>query len=59
MVNYYSVRIGKKAGIYLTWKECEENVKGYPNAKYKKFNTKEEAEKYLEEEIEVKEDIKK
>lgn len=47
MLNYYSVKIGKKSGIYLTWKECEENVKGYPNAKYKKFKTKEAGKYYF------------
>lgn len=47
MVNYYAVKKGKIPGIYLTWKECEENVKGYSMAKYKKFESKEEAEEYM------------
>lgn len=47
MSNYYSVRIGRVPGIYLTWKECEENVKGYSKAQYKKFESKEKAEEYI------------
>jgi ribonuclease HI len=64
MSKYYSVRIGRTPGIYLTWKECEEQVKGYSKAKYKSFKSKEEAEEYLkeieEEEYlkEIKEEIK-
>jgi ribonuclease HI len=41
--SYYAVRKGKITGIYNTWKECEEQVKGYSGAEYKKFLTKEEA----------------
>ena len=37
MPTFYAVSVGKKPGIYSSWKECEENVKGFPNAKYKKF----------------------
>ena len=47
MINYYAVKKGINPGIYLTWKECEENVKGYSSAKYKKFVSKEEAEEYM------------
>jgi ribonuclease HI/viroplasmin and RNaseH domain-containing protein len=47
MSKYYSVRVGRIPGIYLTWKECEEQVKGYSKAKYKKFELKEDAEKYM------------
>jgi ribonuclease HI len=45
--NYYSVKIGRIPGIYLTWKECEENIKGYSKSKYKKFKSIEKAEDYL------------
>ena len=41
--HYYGVRKGRKIGIYTTWKECEENVKGYSGAEYKKFSTYEDA----------------
>jgi viroplasmin and RNaseH domain-containing protein len=48
MEKYYAVKEGIKPGIYLTWKECSENVNGYSMAKYKKFESKEEAEEMQE-----------
>lgn len=42
---YYVVWSGKKAGIYNTWKECEEQIKGVQGAIYKSFDTQEEARK--------------
>lgn len=41
--SYYAVKEGRKIGIYNTWNECEEQVKGYSGAKYKKFSSYEEA----------------
>ncbi|ESU06764.1 hypothetical protein FGSG_01443 [Fusarium graminearum PH-1] len=32
--NCYGVRTGRKPGIYDTWAECEEQVKGFPGAVY-------------------------
>ncbi|MDO5135743.1 MAG: ribonuclease H family protein [Eubacteriales bacterium] len=43
----YAVKKGKVPGIFLTWKECEESVKGYPGAEYKSFASREEGEAYL------------
>lgn len=40
---FYAVRKGRNIGIYDTWSECEENVKGYKGAEYKKFLSYEEA----------------
>lgn len=40
---YYAVKTGKKPGIYENWPQCQEQVKGYSGAVYKKFRTKEEA----------------
>ncbi len=40
---YYVVWRGLEPGIYLSWEECEPLVKGFPNPKYKAFNTEEEA----------------
>lgn len=40
---FYVVWIGKKPGIYSSWAECQEQIKGQ-NAKYKGFTTKDEAE---------------
>ncbi len=44
---YYAVKSGKKPGIYQTWSECEEQVKGFSGASYKSFSTLAEAEQYL------------
>lgn len=40
---YYAVREGKKIGVYSSWEQCKAQVHGYPNASYKKFNSREEA----------------
>ena len=45
---YYAVREGRKKGIFTTWSECEEQVKGYPCAVFKKFSTYEEAQKFID-----------
>ena len=40
---YYVVWRGLQPGIYLAWEECERQVKGFPNPKYKAFDTEAEA----------------
>lgn len=49
MATYYAVKIGKKTGVFNSWDETKALVAGYPNAKYKKFDSKAEAETYLSE----------
>lgn len=44
---YYTVWVGKQLGVYNSWEECEEQVKGAEGAKYKSFDSREEAEKAL------------
>ena len=44
---YYTVWSGKQLGVYDSWEECEQQVKGVDGAKYKSFATREEAEKAL------------
>eukprot|EP00794_Sanderia_malayensis_P001693 gene1693-1884_t len=46
---FYAVKTGKKPGIYSTWSDCEEQVKGFKNSSFKKFDKKELAELYLNE----------
>jgi ribonuclease HI len=41
---YYVVLKGRKIGIFPSWEACEEQVKGFSNAQYKSFKTREEAE---------------
>ena len=45
---FYAVAKGKTIGIHLTWPDCQESVKGYSGAIYKKFDTKAEAERFIE-----------
>ncbi len=44
---FYAVKVGKIPGIYGTWSEAEEQVKGFPGAVYKSFSTEEEAIRYI------------
>lgn len=46
-MSYYAVAIGKCPGVYRTWAECEKQVKGFTQAKYKKFKTLSEAEGFV------------
>ena len=45
---FYAVANGRTIGIFSTWDECNTSVKGYKHAIYKKFNTQEEAEQFIE-----------
>lgn len=45
---YYAVANGRNIGIFLNWNDCNHSVKGYKNASYKKFDTKEEAEMFIQ-----------
>jgi len=44
---YYAVANGRAIGVFETWAECNQSVKGYKNAAYKKFDTKQEAEEFI------------
>ena len=45
---FYAVKDGKNGdGIYRTWAECESEVNGVSNVKYKKFSTQEDAENFI------------
>jgi len=41
---FYVVWIGRKPGIYMQWDECSKQIFGFPEAKYKSFENKAEAE---------------
>ncbi|WCK57155.1 ribonuclease H family protein (plasmid) [Aneurinibacillus sp. Ricciae_BoGa-3] len=45
--NFYAVRVGRKNGIFLSWSECEQYVKGFKGADFQGFTTLPEAELYL------------
>ncbi len=40
---WYVVWVGDQPGIYDSWEECKLQIERYPNARYKSFNTREEA----------------
>lgn len=44
---YYAVKVGRSPGIYRSWPECEEEVRGFKGAKYKKFKTEKEALEFI------------
>ena len=44
---FYAVRVGRTPGIYQTWNQAEEQIKGFSGAEYKAFSTEKEAIKYL------------
>ncbi|KAM3958281.1 ribonuclease H1 [Aphomia sociella] len=45
---FYAVAKGRTTGIYMTWGDCETQVKGFPGARYKKFNTVVDAQTFIE-----------
>lgn len=44
---FYAVKVGKKTGIFTTWKECASYVQGFPGSIYKGFDTEVEAEAFM------------
>jgi len=44
---FYAVAKGRNPGVYSTWDECQSQVKGFSNAKFKSFGTNEEAESFV------------
>jgi len=46
-MSFYAVANGRTIGIFLNWTDCNNSVKGYKNALYKKFDTQEEADNFI------------
>ena len=44
---FYAVESGRTPGIYSTWEECKKEVVGFKNANYKKFDSLEDAEAFV------------
>ncbi|XP_004922968.1 ribonuclease H1 [Bombyx mori] len=44
---FYAVAKGRTSGIFMTWADCEAQVKGFSGAKYKKFDTINQAQDYV------------
>jgi len=47
MSSFYAVAKGKSVGIFSSWSECEQRVRGYKGAVYKKFSSRKEAEDFI------------
>ena len=45
---FYAVANGRTNGIFTNWIECSQSVKGHKNAAYKKFDTMEEADMFIQ-----------
>ena len=56
---YYVVWVGHTPGVYGSWAECQAQVKGYPDARYKAFSSKEDAEDAFAAGFEYKQTAKK
>jgi ribonuclease HI len=46
VTKYYAVRAGKTPGVYMTWKECQEQITGFKGAQYKSFTSRKDAEDF-------------
>jgi ribonuclease HI len=46
VTKYYAVRAGKTPGVYMTWKECQEQTTGFKGASYKSFISRQDAEDF-------------
>ncbi|GBP18568.1 Ribonuclease H1 [Eumeta japonica] len=44
---FYAVAKGRTPGIFMTWPDCENQVKGFPGAKYKKFDSVVQAQEFI------------
>lgn len=45
--NFYAVKIGRTPGVYSSWDDCRKQVEGFSGCKYRGFQTKKQAEDYL------------
>ncbi|KAL2041594.1 hypothetical protein N7G274_005378 [Stereocaulon virgatum] len=44
---FYAVRVGYQPGVYHTWTDCLEQVKGFKKATFKSFSTLTDAERFV------------
>ncbi|GAV02098.1 hypothetical protein RvY_12703 [Ramazzottius varieornatus] len=44
---FYAVKVGKKPGVYKTWAECQQQTVSFTGAQFKKFDTAQEAEEFV------------
>lgn len=46
-MKYYAVKTGRTVGVLDSWDTCQKSISGFSGADYKSFNTREEAEAYI------------
>lgn len=46
-MKYYAVKVGARTGVFASWEECQKAVDGFSGAKFKKFHSLEEAERFV------------
>ncbi|KAL7683646.1 putative ribosomal protein L9/RNase H1 [Plasmopara halstedii] len=46
--DFYAVAAGRSTGIFTSWRECETQVKGFADCKFKKFKTQGEAQAFID-----------
>ncbi|KAK4542734.1 hypothetical protein LTR36_006306 [Oleoguttula mirabilis] len=47
-LKFYAVRVGKQPGIYHTWAECLDQVRGFPKAMFKSFTDLADAQHFVD-----------
>jgi len=48
---YYAVAAGRNVGVFTTWDDCKKSVHGYAKASYKKFESREDAERFIAKDV--------
>ena len=43
--SHYAVANGRKKGIFTNWGDCKKQIDGFKGARFKGFNSREDAEK--------------
>ncbi|KAJ5576377.1 Ribonuclease H [Penicillium sp. DV-2018c] len=46
---YYGIQRGRVTGVYTDWTKAQEQIRGFPRPRYRKFATREEAEEFVRE----------
>lgn len=46
-MKYYAVKVGARTGVFTSWEKCQKAVDGFSGAKFKKFHSLEEAERFV------------
>lgn len=47
IMKHYAVKVGARTGVFTSWEECQKAVDGFSGAKFKKFRSLEEAERFI------------